>query len=172
MNNLLTSRLIIEQLQLKHLPELAELLRLPAVYEHIGGIPSLSDFILDRERALQGPKQDISDERWLNYLVRENPSNLMLGRLEATIHGSIAEVAFLFAPQHWGKGYAFEALRWLHSEILSAYGISDFWATTSPANTRCQSLLVRCGYLPKAGKRPHLYSFDEGDCVYHLCGAA
>lgn len=163
----MTPRLRIELLQSDHLAELATHLRHPEVYEHIGGVPTLEDFILDRERALQGPGPESAGECWLNFLVRERSSGRMLGRLEATLHDSIAEVAFLFSPRRWGQGFATEALAWLHAEIRSTHGIADCWATTVVANARCQSLLLRSGYRQVQAGQPGLYSFDPGDLVFH-----
>lgn len=171
-NALGSPRLLIEQLCSEHLPELATHLRQPLVYQHIGGTPSLDEFILDRERALAGPGEVASNERWLNFLVRERASRQMLGRLEATLHDAIAEVAFLFSPNFWGKGYASEALEWLHTEIQGSYGIANFWATTVPENSRCQALLRRIGYRQVNASRPTLYSFETGDLMFHLRGAA
>ena len=91
----------------------------------------------------------------------------MIGRLEATVHAGIAEVAFLFGRSHWGRGLALEALSWLHAEIERHFAITGFWATTLPANTRCQSLLQRGGYRIVQGRAPVLYSFDAGDLVFH-----
>lgn len=166
------SRPVIEDLRVEHLAELATHLRHPEVYEHIGGVPSLEDFILDRERALRGPGPEAGEERWLNFLVRERFCNNVLGRLEATLHDSIAEVAFLFGPRHWGKGFAQEALSWLHAEIMRTRGITSFWATTVPGNTRCQSLLLRSGYQQVRAGAPVLYSLEAGDLVFHLRSAA
>lgn len=166
------SRLIIEQLRIEHLAELATHLRHREVYEHIRGVPSLEDFILDRERALLGPSRNANAEHWLNYLVRESSNNQMLGRLEATLHDSIAEVAFVFSPLHWGKGFAHEALAWLHAEIKRTHSISSYWATTVPANKRCQALLRRSGYQLVETDVPVLYSYDTGDLVFHFRGAA
>lgn len=96
----------------------------------------------------------------------------MVGRLEATLHDSIAEVAILFSPKHWGKGFAREALAWLHGEVQAKHEITSFWATTVPANTRCQALLLRTGYQQVHSGAPPLYSFETGDLVFHLRGAA
>jgi RimJ/RimL family protein N-acetyltransferase len=168
----LSTRLQIEPLRAEHLPELAVQLRHPEVYKHIGGAPSLDDFILDRERALRGPSEAARNEQWLNYLVRERASSQILGRLEATLHDSIAEVAFLFSPFSWGKGFAHEALAWMHNEIQQSYGIACLWATTVPENTRCQALLVRSGYTQVQTGAPMLYSYEAGDLVFHLRSAA
>lgn len=166
----MASRVLIERLRAEHLAELATHLRQPEVYEHIGGLPLLEDFILDREIALRGPGPAASREHWLNFLVRESSTRRMLGRLEATLHDSIAEVAFLFSPEHWGKGFAREALALLHGEVRARYGITDFWATTNPANTRCQALLARAGYRQVRAGAPVLRSFEAGDLVFRLRG--
>lgn len=169
----MASRLLIEPLRAEHLAELSIHLRHPDVYEYIGGVPSLEDFVLDREiAALRGPRLATSNEPWLNFLVRDSATKQMLGRLEATLHDGIAEVAFLFSPTHWGKGYARESLAWLHREIQNTHGIASFWATTVTANTRCQALLHWAGYEPNHAGAPVLYSFEEGDLVFHLSGAA
>lgn len=165
------NRLLIEKLRVEHLSELSTHLRVPEVYEHIGGVPSLEEFVLDREIALKGPSSVARDERWLNFLVRERESNQVLGRLEATLHDSIAEVAFLFSPKHWGKGFATEALNWLHINVEETYSVTSFWATTVPANARCQALLRRAGYQQVERAAELLYSYDEGDLVFHFHSA-
>ena len=49
----------------------------------------------------------------------------------------------------------------------AAPGPLTCWATTVPANTRCQALLARAGYERVAdGAHPELLSFDAGDWVY------
>lgn len=96
----------------------------------------------------------------------------MVGRLEATLHHSLAEVAFLFSPSCWGRGYAREGLVWMHHEIQQSYGINSFWATTEPANTRCQALLRRSGYRLVPTGAPLLYSLEAGDLAFHLRHAA
>lgn len=90
----------------------------------------------------------------------------MLGRLEATLHDGLAEVAFLYAPPSWGRGLATDGLRWLHRELRSR-SATALWATTDPENTASAALLTRCGYRRVASdRRPLLCSFDDGDTVF------
>ena len=78
--------------------------------------------------------------------MRDRKTLQMLGRLEASLHDSLAEVAFLFNPPI-GKGATpARRLSWLHFHIEKSYGVNGFWATTAPANVKCQSLLRRAGY--------------------------
>lgn len=158
-----------EPLRPHHLDELADVLRHPAVYAHIGGeVPSADDFRRGLAIALAGPPADRPGEAWLNVLVREHPGGPMLGRLEATVHDGLAEVAFLLGTAHWGRGLASAGLAWLHGMLARRYPLpGGFWATTVTANRRCQALVVRLGYAPVTGPMPPLMSFDPGDLVFH-----
>lgn len=169
----MTSRLVFEPLRVSHLDELAVTLLHPDVYRYIEDeLPSLSDFKLALSVALAGPPASASGQTWLHYLVRQADTGVMLGRLEATVHDAIAEVAFLFGPSHWGNGYATEGLCWLHAEVERLCNVSDFWATTVPANLECQALLRRCGYASINGPTPQLFSFAPGDMVFRFERAA
>lgn len=158
----------IEPLQPAHLEALAVVLRHPEVYAHIGGtVPTVEEFVLGLQRALAGPGPAHPGETWLNHLVRD-ADGAMVGRLEATVHHGLAEVAFVFGPPAWGRGFASAGLRWLHGELARTAGVADFWATTTPANLRSQRLLQRCGYTLAEPPACPLYSWDPGDLVYHL----
>jgi hypothetical protein len=100
-------QLRFENLLTAHLDELATVLLHPAVYQHIGGRVAHSGRVqLGLERAIASPS--------VHYLVRD-AAGAMLGRLEAT-HHQVAEAAFLFGPQYWGRGHATAGLSWLHDE--------------------------------------------------------
>ena len=157
------AELRFDALTLRDLDALMALLRNETVYEHIGGVPSPERFRLATTRALAGPPASRPHERWLNFAVSDAETGELLGRLEATIHDGLAEVAFLFGPQHWGRGLATQGLQWLHTQLPGL----PLWATTVPANTRCQALLLRCGYRTvDAASAPRLYSYDPGDLVF------
>jgi RimJ/RimL family protein N-acetyltransferase len=169
----MSSRLHFEPLTVGHLDDLAVAILHPAVYAFIEeSLPSIDVFILGLSRALAGPGPSAVGQVWLNYLVRAADSGAMLGRLEATVHDGLAEVAFLFAPDHWGKGFATEGLQWLHGQIASACGVTEFWATTVVQNTRCQALLGRCGYALAQQPASGLLTFDAGDLVFYYKGVA
>jgi RimJ/RimL family protein N-acetyltransferase len=155
-----------EILRVEHLPELATVLLHPEVYAHIDrSIPSIDQFTLSLERAIAGPVAETNDERWLNYLVRESSGD-MVGRLEATIHHGIAEVAFLLGRRFWGRNFGFTGLNWLHDEVFRSHAISDFWATTTRDHLRSQRLLARCGYDQAELPATPLFSYNSGDIVF------
>lgn len=151
-------QLRVEHLLTSHLDELATVLLHPAVYQHIEDeLPTLDEFKLGLERAIASPS--------VHYLVRD-AAGAMLGRLEATVHHQVAEVAFLLGPQYWGRGYAAAGLSWLHDELVQHHAVTEFWATTTPANHRSQALLRRCGYVESGLPSFPLYSYAPGDIVF------
>jgi RimJ/RimL family protein N-acetyltransferase len=158
--------LSFEPLRTSHLEELASVLLHPAVYEHIEeAVPPLAQFTLGLERAIAGPGPSNVGEKWLNFLVRDSDDS-MVGRLEATVHHGMAEVAFLFGPRYWGRGFASAGLSWLHDELSRCTSALEFWATTVPANVRCRRLLQRCGYGEAQLPAAPLHSYDPGDLVF------
>lgn len=148
--------------------ELVPVLHNEEVFAFIGGMPSRNDFTLGLHRAIAGPPKNSVNEHWINYAVRLVESGALIGRVEATVHDNLAEVAFLYSPSVWGRGFAAEGLLWLHSHLRGYEGVSTLWATTHPENVRSRALLVKAGYVQSATQGlPMLYSYDEGDLVFH-----
>jgi RimJ/RimL family protein N-acetyltransferase len=164
-----TPRLFIAPITHRDIPELERCLRNEDVYRLIGGIPSSEHFHLSSERAIAGPSDSRCTEVWLNFAVRLRRNNELVGRLEATIHDGIAEVAFLFARDVWGNGYATEGLLWLHAQLESRAEPPALWAATVPENVGSRALLSRCGYIQVLPERlPNLLTYDDGDVVFML----
>ena len=147
--------------------QLANALHCEAVYQYIGGMPSRADFELWLRRSLEGPPSEATGERWINVTVRLAESGEVIGRLEANIHNQLAEVAFLYNPRRWGRGYASQGLLWLHGQLNEYNDVHTLWATVHPENQRSATLLLRHGYVaaPTQGL-PVLYSYEEGDHVF------
>jgi RimJ/RimL family protein N-acetyltransferase len=159
-------RAIYEPLTAAAVAEVAAALDDERVYRFIGGRPARRVVEEGLRRALLGPPADAHGETWLNFVVRDAASRDVLGRLEATLHHDIGEVAFLYAPRHWGQGLATQGLVWLHAE-LRARSVSELWAATSPLNATSAALLARCGYVRvTSDRRPLLYAYEDGDLVF------
>jgi RimJ/RimL family protein N-acetyltransferase len=163
-----TERLVLTPLVDSEIDALAALLWDERVYRHIGGLPEDPGVVArGLRRALGGPPPERSSERWLNFGMRLRGGGQLIGRLEATLHDGIAEVAFLLGARFWGHGYAAEGLAWLHRELARVSPGVDCWATTLPANTRSGRLLAACGYVTvDPGRAPALLTYDDGDLVF------
>jgi RimJ/RimL family protein N-acetyltransferase len=163
-----TDRLLIEPLRADHAAGLFGPLSDPRVYESIGGAPPASVAVLaDRfARMISGPPPHRTDEQWLNYAVRLRVDDTLIGTLQADISHERAEVAYLFGPAYWGRGYAKEAMAAFHEELGRNWGVREFWATTSPGNSRSIRLLGSLGYTERFDSWPALASYDPGDRVF------
>ena len=141
-----SERLTYAALAAEHGASLFAALSDPAVYQHIDGhrptsVQELSDAFA---RMSGGPPPHRAEEAWWNVAVFDAASGRGVGRLEATLVGDRAEVAYLFGPAFWGAGLGGEALGWLHGR-LREHRIATLWATTRPANVRSVRLLERLG---------------------------
>ena len=158
-----TRRLTIEPLDVTHAEGLFAALDDPRVGAHIGG-PDVSTLPALRERIgrlLVGPQAG-SGEVWLNWAVLLDRT--VIGRIEATLHDGIAEIAYVFGPPWWGRGYATEATAWLLDEVRGL-DVDACWATVAPRNRASVRLLRRLGFTATAPDVP-LFSYDEGDLTF------
>lgn len=160
--------LLYEPLELSHADELAAELLNDRVYAYIDSEPPTPEQYRNRIRTiLLGPPPKRPGIQFKNYVARLEVDRQIIGTLESTIHDGIAEVAYLFGPTHWGKGYATAGLSWLSRELLSLPDVASLWATTHPRNKSSISLLIRCGYVSVPPDRaPELLSYEVGDLVF------
>jgi RimJ/RimL family protein N-acetyltransferase len=151
----------------EHAQALFPVLADPAVYRYIDDDipPSVEELSKRFKQMSSGPPENRTDELWWNYVVQLVEPSLPIGRLQATIIQDRAEVAYLFGPAYWGRGYATEAMQWLHRQLQARTSASTFWATARPENLRSIKLLRRLGYA-RVREWPRLVSYDSGDVVY------
>jgi RimJ/RimL family protein N-acetyltransferase len=168
--NFISDRLRYEPIRRSHATEFEPILCDPRVYRFIeGGCPTPAHLQESFIRKEVGAPPERSNERWLDYAVRLAESGLAIGRIEATVLDKRAEVAYLFGPDYWGRGYATESLKWLHELINTTFDIQEFWATVMPGNIHSMRLLERCGYLEAPAETwPRLTSYDPGDRVFRF----
>ena len=106
-----------------------------------------------------------STDEWLNFSVRlQEFGRPLVGRLQATVHGFWAEVAWVFSSAQWRRGYATEAGRWLVAHLADR-GIDTIVASVDPGNRASVGLLNRIGF--SLTEIPGLVpdSYDSGDFV-------
>lgn len=164
-----TDRLIFEKLDIRHTHELTSLTD-PKVKIHLGSdFPKdLAELEIQLRELTEASQKEGTEHRFVNIAVRISPSKQCIGRLEAFLKGAEAEIAYLFIPQSWGKGYASEACNWL-VDYLEHCGINTVWACITPTNNRSIALCTRLGFAPTdTYQRERLASYDAGDLVFSL----
>jgi RimJ/RimL family protein N-acetyltransferase len=161
-----TERLRLEQLAMAHVDVLHQALCDARVYDYIqGSWPENKDVLRAQfTRMLEGPKPE-SHQTWWNFAVLLASDHVGIGRLEATIVGLHAEIAYLLGSEYWQQGYGTESVQWLLDALAHA-GIKTAYATIYPANAASETLLRKLGFDEIFSGYPELYSLDEGDRVF------
>lgn len=164
-----SNRLTFEPLHVRHAERLVDVLTDPRVNEHFpeGGPDGLADLIETFAYRINGPGTRHEGEIWLDFIVRIKGSGNYIGRVEATIQGTHAELAYLLGPEFWHRGYGREATRWLEGVCIDQHGVQTLWAAVTPSNTRSVALLTALGY--SRTEKPQgfsLLSYDDGDLVF------
>lgn len=161
MKTIRTARLLLEPLTVAHAPAMFELLRDPEIYRYLDyGPPPDVEHVRRVYAQLETRRSPDAREEWLNWIVmREEP----IGLVQATINEErSAEIAYLFAPEHWGHGYAAEAVGAMMRQLVEAYGVRAFTATVDRANDRSIRLLeeMKTGQAGSLPRVPLTINFD------------
>jgi ribosomal-protein-alanine N-acetyltransferase len=148
MKSLETPRLKLVPSVSIHAPGLFEALRHPRIYERIATKPPASAACLVEKYArLESRRSPDQREHWLNWSVALRNSESWIGVVQATILESrIAQLAYLFSPFEWRKGYASEACREVVTELFGGYDVIAVEATADTENSASEGLLRRLGF--------------------------
>lgn len=166
-----SATLRLEPLVAAHADEMFGPMSAQAIYAYIQEQPPASVAALrQRYQQMERGHSTSGRERWLNWIVRL-ASGQCAGYVQATIHpGGTADFAFVFAPEHWGRGIAFEACRAAIPSLAGDFGVRALFATVDPKNLRSIGLLERLGFeeVP-ADAYPH-GEVAPDDRVFSLSG--
>ena len=162
-----SATLRLEPLVAAHADEMFAPMSAAAIYAYIPEQPPVSVTALrQRYQQLERGHSASGRERWLNWIVRLG-SGQCAGYVQATIHpASTADFAFVFAPEHWGRGVAFEACQAAIPSLARDFGARALFATVDPRNLRSISLVQRLGFEEAlAEDYPH-GEVEPGDRVF------
>jgi [ribosomal protein S5]-alanine N-acetyltransferase len=164
-----SATLRLEPLVAAHAEEMFGPMSAAAIYAYVPEQPPASVAAL-RQRYMQLERGHSASgrERWLNWIVRLG-SGQCAGYVQATIHpGSTADFAFVFAPEHWGRGVAFEACRAAIPSLSGDFGVRALFATVDPRNSRSIRLLQRLGFEEVSPEAYPHGEVDPNDRVFSL----
>jgi RimJ/RimL family protein N-acetyltransferase len=118
--------------------------------------------------AIEGPAND----EWWMAVVADADSGEVLGdlALQLTWQGRTAEVGYTFARDHWGRGYATEALAALIEYLYQGLGVTRVFGMLHPDNVASAMVLERCGLLFEGHTRSSFWLGDEvsDDWIYGM----
>jgi ribosomal-protein-alanine N-acetyltransferase len=145
---LTTPRLRLEPQVAAHAPAVLAALADARSYRYIPGQPPTNAEALRRRFAHQESRRspDGSD-LWLNWVVYSGQD--ALGTVQATVHVAqrTADVAYVFAPGAWGKGYASEAVRAMLGFLHTGLAVEEFVAHLDTRNAASRRLVERLGFV-------------------------
>lgn len=127
---LTTKRLVLTPLREDDAAEMVQVLSFAALYSFTGGAPpSLGELRSRYQDLVAGPHS--AREVWHNWIVRIADAGGAIGVVQATIHDTTAEVAWMIAPPWQRRGYATEASIAMR-EWLERYGVETIMAHIHP----------------------------------------
>jgi RimJ/RimL family protein N-acetyltransferase len=145
-----TERLRLEPLRVDHATELAAVLDDERLHEFIGGRPATAAELRSRYARLEAGRSPDGSQGWLNWVVRDRRAGVAVGTVQATLwrNGRLtAEIAWVIAAAHQGRGYAKEAaaamVAWLGQQ-----GVLGFVAHIHPDHAASSGVARHLGLRP------------------------
>ncbi|MCX5388702.1 GNAT family N-acetyltransferase [Streptomyces sp. NBC_00094] len=133
---LTTDRLLLRPVRSGDLPAVTRLWTDPDVRHHLGG-PVIESVIRIRQRRIVGAPG-------FHAVIRAEDDVLLgLVSVEPGARHGETEVSYQFLPEHWGRGYAREAVGAIVARVLE--GTPSVVAVTQEANDRSRRLLEAVG---------------------------
>lgn len=144
---LTTGRLVLRPVRGSDLDAVTRLWTDPEVRRHLGG-PVIDSVVRIRQRRIVGAAGF--------HAVTRAEDGVLVGLItvEPGARSGETEVSYQFLPEHWGQGYAREALGAVVVRVLE--GVPSVVALTQEANERSRRLLEALGF-------EHAESFVEWD---------
>jgi RimJ/RimL family protein N-acetyltransferase len=142
-----TARLDLVPLAVEHAGEMAEVLSDPALHRFIGGEPSTPEALRSRYERLVAGSPDPA-VLWCNWVLRERTGGHLVGTVQATVSGEVAEVAWVVGTPWQGRGYAVEAARSLVGHVVRAFPVHTVTAHVHPAHHASGAVAAAAGLTP------------------------
>ncbi|MFJ9561521.1 GNAT family N-acetyltransferase [Streptomyces fuscichromogenes] len=158
-----TGRLDLLPLRVEHAEEMAAVLSDPALHTFTGGTPDTAGTLRSRYRRLAAGSGDPAVS-WLNWVIRLRAESCLTGYVQATVRGTVAEVAWVVGTPWQGRGIATEAARAL-ADWLTRQSVPSVIAHIHPDHHASAAVATAAGLAP-TGER------HEGEIRWHRRTAA
>lgn len=117
---------------------------------------------------MEGP----TDDEWWMAVVCDSETGATLGDLAVHLSwgGRTAEIGYTFSPEHWGRGYASEALGRLVDYLFDEVGVTRIFGMLHPDNPASAMVMERNGFLFEGHTRSSFWLGGEvsDDWIYGL----
>jgi [ribosomal protein S5]-alanine N-acetyltransferase len=169
MNTLHTPRLALLPQCAEHADGMFAVLVDSLIYEHEGAPPASVEWLRARFARLEARQSPAGDELWLNWVLRLNGDDALIGYAQATVLADrTACVAYVLGSAHWGRGLASEATAAVIDELAAAYGVRNFLAVLKRTNHRSLRVLERLGFAPASAAMRAAHPIDADELLMGL----
>ncbi|MFF2928397.1 GNAT family N-acetyltransferase [Streptomyces mirabilis] len=146
-HTLRTARLDLLPLRVEHAGEMAEVLSDPALHTFIGGTPATPEALRSRYERLAAGSPDPAVV-WCNWVLRLREEGCLVGTVQATVTGEVAEIAWVVGTPWQGRGFAGEAARGLVGRLGEEPGVRTVVAHVHPDHRASAAVATAAGLAP------------------------
>jgi RimJ/RimL family protein N-acetyltransferase len=141
-------RLRLDPLEPSHARLLFNGLRDARLYDFIADeMPQSVEALERRYERLAIRKSPDGSHDWLNWALWSLSEETYVGYVQATVgRTGAAEIAYVLFHDHWGAGYAREAVSAMLATLRDMYGPLEIRARVDPRNHRSGKLLRALGF--------------------------
>ena len=168
--SLTTARLLLRPLTAEDVPDLCRWLGRDEIYTYWGRKASAGErdpaqlFVDPRPWVKRKPDPSL---KW-GVVLRETGQVIGETAVFDVENARMGCVAYRFDPEHWGRGYATEALQAAVDFVYTCTELDRLYATVDVRNVASNRVLEKCGFIREGtvrqGKMVSVY------CDYHLWG--
>jgi RimJ/RimL family protein N-acetyltransferase len=140
-----TDRLGLVPITREHAIEMFQVLSDPVLYEYVSGSPPVDVASLTRQYEVwEGRRSPDRSELWLNWAIRLNPRQQLVGHLQAGVLPDHAYLAWILGVPWQQHGYATEAASAV-IDMLLRLGLREIRASIHPNHAASIRVAERLG---------------------------
>jgi len=140
-----TKRLGLVPITREHAPAMFEVLKDPALYEYLSGSPPVDVAALTRQYEFwEGRTSPDGSELWLNWAIRLDARQQLIGHLQAGVLPDRADMAWILGARWQQHGYATEAANAV-VDVLLGLGLREIRASINPNHAASIRVAERLG---------------------------
>ena len=126
----------------------------PAVFESFGSDPEVTRLLtwrphrslVDAQAALRTRLERLARGREYSWIIELREPGRLVGIVSAWIDGDGAELGFVLARPHWGRGIATEAVAAVADWALSLSDVTRVWGTCDTENGASARVFAKAGF--------------------------
>jgi len=151
-------------------PRVSEYQNWTAPYPRADADRIVSEILEEERRRADTPAETLEGEFLWAVALPETDESIGDLYAEFSWKGRSVEVGYTFHPDHWGNGYAVEAVQSLVEHLFETIGVTRVFATLHPDNRPSAQVLERVGMRFEGHTRSSFWDGDEvsDDWIYGL----